>query len=67
MTLINVGDAFDVTITAQDAGNATVNDSSTVVAASSPTVGNLVEFDWNSDGTYGDNSGTLVAGVMGWA
>ncbi len=22
-----------------------------------------MEFDWNSDGTYGDNSGTLVAGV----
>ena len=22
-----------------------------------------MEFDWNSDGTYGDNSGTLTAGV----
>jgi autotransporter-associated beta strand protein len=57
------GAAFDVTITAQDVGNATISDSSTTVAASSPTPGNLVEFDWNSDGTYGDNSGTLVAGV----
>jgi len=25
--------------------------------------GSLMQFDWNSDGTYGDNSGTLTAGV----
>ncbi len=53
------GVAFDVTITAQDASNATVNDSTTVVTAS----GSQMEFDWNSDGIYGDKSGTLEAGV----
>ncbi len=57
------GAAFSVTITAQNSTNATVNDSATTVTVSSPTVGSLMEFDWNSDGTYGDNSGTLVAGV----
>lgn len=57
------GAAFNVTITAQDISNATVNDSSTLVVVNSPTGGSLMEFDWNSDGTYGDNSGTLVAGV----
>jgi hypothetical protein len=56
------GVAFDVTITAQDAGNATVNDSATIVTASGSS-GSLMEFDWNSDGTYGDNSGALAAGV----
>jgi autotransporter-associated beta strand protein len=57
-----VGVPFDVTITAQDSGNNTVSSGSTVVTVSSPG-GSLMEFDWNSDGTYGDNSGTLVAGV----
>jgi hypothetical protein len=56
------GVAFDVTITAEDASYVTVNDSTTVVTASGSS-GSLMEFDWNSDGTYGDNSGTLVAGV----
>ena len=57
------GAAFNVTITAQNSTNGTVNDSTTTVTMSSPTAGSLMEFDWNSDGTYGDNSGTLVAGV----
>jgi hypothetical protein len=57
------GAAFNVTITAQNSTNATVNDSTTTVTVSSPTVGSLMEFDWNTNGTYGDNSGTLVAGV----
>jgi autotransporter-associated beta strand protein len=57
-----VGVAFNVTITAQDSGNNTVSSGSTIVTVSSPG-GSLMEFDWNSDGTYGDNTGTLVAGV----
>jgi fibronectin-binding autotransporter adhesin len=57
----NVGDVFDVTITAQDAGNNTVNSGSTIINVTA--AGSLMEFDWNSDGTYGDNSGTLTAGV----
>ena len=57
------GTAFNVTITAQDSSNQTVNDSTTIVTVNSPTSGSLMEFDWNSDGTYGDNSGTLVSGV----
>ena len=57
----NAGSAFDVTITGQDASNNTVNNSTTTVTVSSPA--SNMEFDWNSDGTYGDNSGTLVAGV----
>jgi autotransporter-associated beta strand protein len=57
-----VGVAFNVTITAQDINNVTVNSGGTVVTVTSPG-GSLMEFDWNSDGTYGDKSGTLVAGV----
>ena len=57
------GAAFDVTITAKDAANVTTDTGSALVTASSPTSGSLMEFDWNSDGNYGDNSGTLVAGV----
>jgi hypothetical protein len=57
------GAAFDVTITAKDSGGNTVNDSTTTVTVNSPTAGSLMEFDWNSDGTYGDNSGTLVSGT----
>ena len=57
----NVGDAFGVTITAQDSTNQTV--SSGVLVISVAAAGSLMEFDWNGDGTYGDNSGTLVAGV----
>ncbi len=56
------GVAFDVTITAQDASNMTIDDSSSVVTVTSPA-GSLMEFDWDSDGNYGDNSGTLVNGV----
>jgi fibronectin-binding autotransporter adhesin len=56
-----VGVPFDVTITAQDPSNVTVDNSfSTVKIAAA---GTLMEFDWNSDGTYGDNSGKLVSGV----
>jgi autotransporter-associated beta strand protein len=55
------GSAFDVTITAQDPSNNTVDDSITLVQVSSPSA--LMEFDWNGDGTYGDISGTLVNGV----
>ena len=57
----NVGDVFGVTITAQDSANQTV--SSGVLVISVAAAGSLMEFDWNGDGTYGDNSGTLVAGV----
>jgi autotransporter-associated beta strand protein len=57
-----VGVPFNVTITAQDSGNATVNSGSIVVTATSPG-GAMMEFDWNSDGIYGDKSGLLVAGV----
>jgi autotransporter-associated beta strand protein len=60
--LQTVGIAFDVTITAQNASNTTVNDSTSVVTMNSPS-GSLMEFDWNSDGIYGDNSGTLMSGV----
>ena len=56
-----MGDVFDVTITGQDSGDTTVNDSITTVTVTA--AGSLMEFDWNSDGTYGDNSGTLAAGV----
>ena len=56
-----MGDVFDVTITAQDSANKTV--SSGILVISVAAAGSLMEFDWNSDGTYGDNSGTLVAGV----
>ncbi len=55
------GAAFTITITAQDAGNTTVNDSTTVVTVING--GGLLQFDWNNDGTYGDNSGTLNSGV----
>jgi len=55
------GVPFNVTITAQDSNNNTANDSTTAVTVSA--IGSLMEFDWNSDGTYGDNSGTLVNGV----
>jgi autotransporter-associated beta strand protein len=61
VTTTNVGDVFDVTITAQDAGNATVNSGSAIIAI--VAAGTLMEFDWNSDGTYGDASGTLVSGT----
>ena len=55
------GAAFNVTITAQDAANATVTgDINTITMTSSS---GLMEFDWDSNGTYGDNSGTLVSGV----
>ena len=54
------GAAFDVTITGQDSGNGTVNDSTTTVAASSPST--FMEFDWNRDGIYGDSSGKLAGG-----
>jgi autotransporter-associated beta strand protein len=50
---------FPVTITAKDANGNTVNDSTLVVTVSSPTAGSLMEFDWNGDDIYGDNSGTL--------
>lgn len=57
------GVVFNITITAKSVTNVTVNDSTTVVTLSSSTAGSLMEFDWNGDGIYGDNSGTLVAGV----
>jgi hypothetical protein len=56
------GGVFDVTIAAKDASNNTINDSVTTVTASSPST--FMEFDWNSDGAYGDASGTLVGGVI---
>jgi hypothetical protein len=59
----NVDIPFDVTITARDSNGNTVIDSSLTVSVSSPTANSLMEFDWNSDGTYGDSSGTLVNGV----
>jgi autotransporter-associated beta strand protein len=58
-----VGAIFDVTITAQDGSNNTVTADTNVITMSSPTSGSLMEFDWNADGTFGDNSGTLVNGV----
>ncbi|MGL4398664.1 MAG: beta strand repeat-containing protein [Luteolibacter sp.] len=58
-----VGVPFNITVTAQDSGSVTVADSTTPVTLSSSTPGSLLEFDWNMDGIYGDNSGTLVAGV----
>ena len=55
------GVAFNVTITAQDAANATVTgDINTITMTSSS---GLMEFDWDSNGTFGDNSGTLVSGT----
>lgn len=58
-----VGAIFDVTITAQNNSNNTVTTDPNVITMSSPTSGSLMEFDWNADGVFGDNSGTLVNGV----
>lgn len=57
------GAVFDVTITGEDINHATVNDSTTTVTLNSPTGGSLMEFDWNRDGVYGDNSGLITNGV----
>lgn len=58
-----VGAIFNVTITAQDGSNNTVTADTNVITMSSPTSGSLMEFDWNADGVFGDNSGTLTSGV----
>ena len=57
------GAIFDVTITAQDNSNNTVTADTNVITMSSPTSGSLMEFDWNADGIFGDDSGTLTLGV----
>jgi autotransporter-associated beta strand protein len=59
-----VGAVFDVTITAQDNSNNTVTEDTNVITLGSPSSDSLMEFDWNADGTFGDNSGTLTAGVQ---
>jgi autotransporter-associated beta strand protein len=56
------GVPFDVTITAKDATNATVFGSLDFLTVTSPG-DNLMEFDWNGDGVYGDNSGVMIDGV----
>ena len=58
------GAAFDVTIRAEDINGAIVNDDTLVVTITSPTSGSFMEFDWNGDGTYDDNSGTLGDGEI---
>ncbi len=58
------GDIFDVTITAQNNGNSTVTGDASTVTMTSPDPGSLMEFDWDGNGTFGDNSGTLVNGVI---
>jgi autotransporter-associated beta strand protein len=60
-----VGVPFNVTVTANDGAPVptTVNDSTAPVTLSSSTPNSLLEFDWNMDNVYGDNSGTLVNGV----
>jgi autotransporter-associated beta strand protein len=59
------GDVFEVTITALDLSDqvATGENGINTVTMTSPSAGSFIEFDWNGDGTYGDNSGTLVNGV----
>jgi autotransporter-associated beta strand protein len=53
---------FSITVTAKDAGNATVTtDSSTVVTMISS---GAAQFDANGDGNFGDNTKTLVNGSM---
>jgi autotransporter-associated beta strand protein len=54
---------FNVTITAQDITNATVPDIINIVTMTSPD-GSLMEFDWNLDDIYGDNSGTLIPSTL---
>ncbi len=56
------GVPFDVIITAKDASNAPVIGSVDPLVVTSPG-GSLMEFDWNNDGIYGDNSGTFLEGV----
>ena len=57
------GAVFDVTITAQNSSNSTITDDTNAVTITSPDSGSFMEFDWDGDGTFGDNSGTLVNGV----
>lgn len=57
------GAAFDVTITAKDINNTTVPDTVNVVTMTSPD-GSLMEFDWNNDTIFGDNSGTLIPSAL---
>ncbi len=61
VSVTNVGDVFELTITGVDAFNAIVLNSTLTVTVSGGT--NLMEFDWNRDGTYGDNSGKLASGT----
>lgn len=56
-SLQTAGTPFPVTITGQDSANATVANSTAIVTVSSPSA--FMEFDWNGDTVYGDNSGTL--------
>ena len=57
------GTAFNVTVTAQDAGGNTVTtDNSTAVTMTSST-GNA-QFDSNGDSTFGDNTKTLSSGAF---
>ena len=60
---LTAGVPFDVTITGRDSANATVNDSTATIVVSSPSL--FVEFDWNGDEIYGDNSGTLNSSTAG--
>jgi hypothetical protein len=56
------GVAFAVTVMAQDVGNNTVPDNSTVVTMSGSTA--KVEFDANGDSTFGDNTQVLSNGTF---
>jgi len=57
------GTAFNVTVTAMDAGSNTVTtDSSTVVTLTSST-GDM-QFDANGDSSFGDNTQTLASGTF---
>lgn len=55
------GVPFEVTITGLDINDVIVNNSSATITVSS--LSTFMEFDWNRDGIYGDNSGTLAGGT----
>jgi autotransporter-associated beta strand protein len=56
------GEAFLITVTAQDSGNNTVTSDSATVVTMTGTGG--IQFDANGDDTFGDNTRTLAGGML---
>ena len=60
-TSTTAGATFNVTITAKNLSGGASTDSITPVTVSSPS--SLMEFDWDNNNNFGDNSGVLVSGT----